>query len=77
MLEVINCFEKINNLKINYKISKRRDGDLAEFWADPLKANTTLEWFAKRDLDTMMLDSWKWQSKNPNGYKQVKSKKIK
>ncbi|WP_173482718.1 hypothetical protein [Marinobacterium sp. xm-a-152] len=55
-------------IKKPYEIALRRDGDLPEFWADPSKANKLLGWSAKRSLNKMMADSWRWQSQNPNGY---------
>jgi len=69
VLEIIKSFESVTKIKIPYKIMDRRVGDLAEFWADPTKANIELNWQTKRSLDDMISDSWNWQSKNPFGYK--------
>ena len=49
-------------------MSPRRSGDLPAFWANAQKANTQLNWQAKRNLAEMMEDTWRWQSNNPNGY---------
>ncbi|NVK00862.1 MAG: UDP-glucose 4-epimerase GalE [Oceanospirillaceae bacterium] len=68
VLEMISAFESETGVKIPYKIAPRREGDLAEFWADPLKANQLLGWSAKRSLNQMMADTWRWQSQNPDGY---------
>lgn len=68
VLNVINAFEKANNIKVNYKIQGRRAGDVAECFADPSKAKKELGWEAKRDLETMCRDSWRWQKNNPNGF---------
>jgi UDP-glucose 4-epimerase len=68
VLEMISAFESETGVKIPYEIAPRREGDLAEFWADPSKANQQLGWSAKRSLKQMMADTWRWQSQNPNGY---------
>ena len=51
------------------EILPRRAGDIAETVADPMEAIAELSWKATRDLATMLEDSWRWQSKNPNGYR--------
>ena len=69
VLEMIAAFEKVNQVKIPYRIAPRRDGDLAEFYANPKKAKEELNWQAKRDLNAMMRDLCQWQKNNPNGYR--------
>ncbi|MBU2876667.1 MULTISPECIES: UDP-glucose 4-epimerase GalE [Aliiglaciecola] len=68
VLEIISAFEKVTNTAIPYVIADRRAGDLPAFWANAEKAASVLNWHAKRDLDMMMADTWRWQSTNPNGY---------
>ena len=68
VLEVIKTFESVSLKKIPYEITKRRAGDLAEYYADPSLAKNILNWKAKFDLRKMCLDSWNWQSKNPSGF---------
>ncbi|MFT2111201.1 UDP-glucose 4-epimerase GalE [Marinomonas sp. 2405UD68-3] len=68
VLEVVKAFEKASGKKINYVISPRREGDLAEFFADVSKASEELGWKVERSLDDMCEDAWNWQSKNPEGY---------
>ena len=68
VLELINMFESVNNIKINYQFSARRSGDLASVIADNSKAVSSLNWIPKRSLKQMCLDGWKWQSLNPKGY---------
>ncbi len=68
VLDVINTFEKVTGKTIPYEFAARREGDVAECWADPTKAETDLGWKAKRGLDEMLRDSWRWQVKNPYGY---------
>jgi UDP-glucose 4-epimerase len=46
----------------------RRAGDVDACWADPTRARTALGWQAQRDLARMCEDSWRWQSRNPEGY---------
>jgi UDP-glucose 4-epimerase len=68
VLDVINAFEKASEKKINYKIVDRRAGDIAKCYAEPSYAKEILDWEAKRTIEDMCADSWRWQSNNPNGY---------
>ena len=68
VLDVIKAFEKASGKQIPYKIVDRRAGDVASVYADPSYAKKILNWEAKRDLNKMCEDSWRWQSQNPNGY---------
>lgn len=68
VLEVINAFSQACGMQIPYKFMDRRPGDAAISYADPSKANRDLNWYATRSLDEMCVDSWRWQSNNPNGY---------
>ncbi len=68
VLDVINAFEKANDLKINYVFKGRRAGDVEQCYSDPTKAKMELGWEAKRDIETMCKDSWRWQKNNPNGF---------
>jgi UDP-glucose 4-epimerase len=61
VLEVINSFEKVTGIKVNYKIGPRRVGDVVSIYSDTKKANNVLGWKAERDLDNMMLTAWNWQ----------------
>lgn len=58
VLEIVNTFEKVNNVKISYKIAPRRAGDLAIYYADATKAEKELGWKAKRGIEDMCKDSW-------------------
>ncbi len=60
VLDVINTFERVNNLKINYKIVERRQGDIAISYADSTKAFKELGWEAKLDLDEMCKDAYEF-----------------
>ncbi len=68
VLDMVNAFEKVNGVKIPYVIAPRRDGDVAECFADPKKAKEVLGWTAGKNLEDMCRDSWRWQSNNPSGY---------
>ena len=69
VLDMVNTFEQVNGVKINYVIGSRRAGDLDASYADPSKAEKLLGWKAQRSLADMCRDAWNWQSKNPKGYK--------
>ncbi|MCX7084503.1 MAG: UDP-glucose 4-epimerase GalE [Methylococcales bacterium] len=69
VLEIVNAFENVTGKKINYKISPRREGDLAEYFANPELALKELNWKVEKTLHDMVADTWNWQSKNPQGYK--------
>ncbi len=63
VLDVINTFEKVNNVKIPYEIVARRPGDIASCYADPEKAKRVLGWVAQYSLSDMCRDSWNYQQK--------------
>ena len=68
VLEIVNSFKEISGQDIPYKVSPRRAGDVAEMFADASVAKELLGWSAERDIHTMIEDTWRWQSKNPNGF---------
>ena len=68
VLEIVSAFEKISQQKIPYAIKPRREGDIATVFANANKAKEILSWHAERDLDAMIEDTWRWQSKNPEGF---------
>lgn len=72
VLNIIHAFEKATGVKVKYEIGPRRAGDLPKFWADSTKAQKVLGWHAERTLEDMCRDTWNWQAKNPNGYKEGK-----
>ncbi|SDD06431.1 UDP-galactose 4-epimerase [Algoriphagus faecimaris] len=61
VLEVIETFEKVNGLKLNYQIGPRRPGDVVKIWADTKKINQVLGWSPQNSLADSMRDSWNWQ----------------
>lgn len=68
VLKMIKAFEKASGRTIAYKIVDRRPGDIAVCYADPSKAKKELGWSAKRDINDMCNDAWRWQSANPDGF---------
>lgn len=58
VLDLVNTFEKVNNVKIPYEIVGRRAGDVAECYADPTKAFKELGWKAELGIDDMCKDSY-------------------
>jgi len=58
VLEIVETFERVNNIKIPYVIDERRPGDLDEFYADPTKAEKELGWKTEKTLEDMCRDSW-------------------
>jgi UDP-glucose 4-epimerase len=61
VLELINAFERISGQKLNYKLDKRRPGDVVEVFANNNKARSVLGWDTKFDLDAMMDTAWRWE----------------
>jgi UDP-glucose 4-epimerase len=69
VLDMIQVFEKVSGRPVRYRFGPRRLGDIAVCYADPSKAERELGWKAKRSLSEMIIDSWRWQQMNPNGYR--------
>ncbi len=68
VLEMVRAFERASNKEIRYAFAPRRDGDVAECYANTELAEKVLDWKAERDLDAMCRDTWNWVCKNPRGY---------
>ena len=68
VLEVVTTFERVNDIKIPYRIVDRRPGDVATNYADASKADRLLNWRTIKTLEEMCKDLWHWQKNNPNGY---------
>jgi len=68
VFELIHAFEKAANRKIPYEVVARREGDLSEYYADAKYSKMVLGWQAQYDIDRMCVDTWRWQSQNPNGF---------
>jgi len=64
VLDIVTTFEKVNNVKVNYKIVGRRPGDIATCYSDPTKAEQELEFRAEKGLEDMCRDLWNYETKN-------------
>ena len=64
VLELVNAFIKANKIDVPYEIAPRRAGDLPEYYADASKAERELGWKAKRSVEDMCRDSWRFETKN-------------
>jgi UDP-glucose 4-epimerase len=63
VLQLIDTFEKVNELKLNYKIGPRRPGDTVKIYGDVSKAKNILGWETKLTLEDAMKDAWRWEQK--------------
>ncbi len=63
VMEIIKAFEKVNNLKLNYKITGRRPGDVVAVWADTSLAEKELGWKSRLTMEDALRDAWNWQQK--------------
>ncbi len=68
VLELIAAFSKACGHDIPYTIVDRRPGDVAACYASAQRAETEIGWKAQKSIDDACVDSWRWQSNNPNGY---------
>ena len=64
VLDLVNTFEKVNNIKIKYKIAPRRNGDIATCYSDPSKAKRELNFEATKTLEDMLKDAWNYEKEN-------------
>ena len=68
VLDVVKAFERASGRPVAHTIGPRRPGDVSAYWGDASLAEATMGWRARRDLDQMCADSWRWQQGNPRGY---------
>ena len=61
VLEAIRSFERVTGIKLKYKITGRRAGDIEKIWADPSLANRELGWRTVSSLDESMRTAWEWE----------------
>ena len=66
VLELVKAFEKVNNLKLNYKIAPRREGDIEKIWAETTFANEELGWTAEKTIEQTLESAWNWEKKLRN-----------
>jgi UDP-glucose 4-epimerase len=68
VLEVVRAFEAASGRPVPFEIVERRAGDVAQCYAETALAEQLLGWRAERGIDEMCVDTWRWQSSNPQGY---------
>jgi UDP-glucose 4-epimerase len=68
VVEMAKAFEQASGRPVPYQFAPRRPGDIAQCYADPAKAERELGWKARRGLQEMCEDTWRWQSMNPQGF---------
>jgi UDP-glucose 4-epimerase len=61
VLEIIHAFEQYNEVRLNYKIGQRRQGDAAAMYADVSLAQSELNWKAELGIEAMVTSAWQWQ----------------
>ena len=68
VLELVETFERVNGVKVPRRVVARRPGDIAVCYADASLAKKVLAWQARRGIEEMCRDAWRWQSMNPDGF---------
>ena len=69
VLEVLAAAGRVIGRPVPHEVVGRRDGDIEQIWADPSLAADLLGWRARRGLDEMLADYWRWQQRHPDGYR--------
>jgi UDP-glucose 4-epimerase len=69
VLELVRTFERINGVRVPFRIAPRRPGDIAACYADASLAQRLLGWRARRGIEEMCRDAWRWQKDNPDGFR--------
>jgi UDP-glucose 4-epimerase len=60
VLEIIQLFEEVNQQKVDFAIAPRRNGDIAQIWANAQKADSILHWRTTRSTRTALSDAWRF-----------------
>jgi len=63
VLNIVKKFEEVNKVKINYSIGPRRDGDIAEIYANGELAKNKLGWMSKKNIEESLISAWNWEKK--------------
>jgi UDP-glucose 4-epimerase len=66
--QLVETFERVNGVAVPYEFVARRQGDVAQCFADPSRARQLLGWQARHDLADMCRDAWRWQRLHLQGY---------
>ena len=64
VLEIIQLFETVLNIKLNYKFSKRRNGDVESCYANAKKANEMFKWIAETNIENSIINAYKFNLNN-------------
>lgn len=64
VLDLVNTFMKVNNVRVKYEIKERRPGDIDSCYADPSYAYEKLGWRAEKDINEMCLDAYNFVKKS-------------
>jgi UDP-glucose 4-epimerase len=64
VLELLQTFEKVNSVKVNYQIVGRREGDVSQIYSDSTLAKNKLDWKIKYSLEDMLSSAWERDKKN-------------
>ena len=64
VLEVVNTFEEVSGVKLNYSFVEKRSGDIISAYANTIKANTVLGWKSELTLKDALHSAWEWEKKN-------------
>jgi UDP-glucose 4-epimerase len=67
ILRLIETFEKVNNVKLNYSIGPRRAGDIEQIYAQVDKSQQVMGWSAEKTLEDSLRDAWRWQQRLAEG----------
>jgi UDP-glucose 4-epimerase len=68
VFELLRAFERAVGRDLPHRVVGRRPGDLPAYWADTTRAREELGWVARKTLDDMCADTWRWQQRNPDGF---------
>lgn len=68
VFELIHAFEKANDMKVNYRVSERRAGDIPSCYANADKAFKEIGFKTEFSIVDCCRDAWNWQKKNPKGF---------
>jgi len=71
VLGLLKSFESASGIKIKHKYLPRRDGDIADFWADTSKAFKKMNWKSQKSIKKICEDTWRWHKNNPNGFNDI------
>lgn len=63
VLQLINTFEEVNGVKLNYTLGPRREGDVEQIYAQSDKVNNVMKWHAEKTMADALRDAWNWQLK--------------